>query len=138
MAVAFAHDLALPGLWQEAPAPMPRILADLLTRVLSELDGGHGEAALCTTFERELRRILPVRDIQIRRTPVVAERGFESVYFTVPHGSGARLILQAIFDPDYAPSAREFRLLRAAASLAFCAGVPPEKHAVRQMHSASP
>jgi hypothetical protein len=56
--------------------------------------------------------------VQIRATPVIAERGAESVYFTVPHGSGARPILQAIFEPDYVPTAMDFRLLKAAVSLA--------------------
>jgi hypothetical protein len=40
------------------------------------------------------------------------------VYFTVPHGFGTRPILQATFEPDYAPTAMDFRLLKAAASLA--------------------
>lgn len=119
VAVAFTHDLALPGLQQALPSsPMPKVLADLLSRVLSEVDRCSGEAALRISFERELRRILPLRDVQIRQTPVIAERGAESVYFTVPHGSGARPILQATYEPNYAPTAMEFSLLRAAASLA--------------------
>lgn len=119
VAAAFAHHLALPGLQQpSAAAPVPKVLADLLSRVLGGLDRCSGEAALRTSFEKELRRVLPVRDIQLRETPVIAERGAESVYFTVPHGSGPRPILQAIFEPDYAPTAMDFRLLKAAASLA--------------------
>ncbi len=119
VAAAFAHHLALPGLQQASAAPpAPKVLADLLSRVLGSLDRCSGEAALRTSFENELRRVLPVRDIQLRETPLIAERGTESVYFTVPHGSGARPILQAIFEPDYAPTAMDFRLLKAAASLA--------------------
>ena len=119
VAAAFAHHLALPGLQQaSAAAPVPKVLADLLSRVLGSLDRCSGEAALRTSFENELRRVLPVRDIQLRETPVIAERGAESVYFTIPHGSGARPILQAIFEPDYSPTAMDFRLLKAAASLA--------------------
>jgi hypothetical protein len=97
---------------------MPRVLGDLLRRVLSEADRGSDAAALRAAFEQELRQLLPVRDIQIRQKPVIAERGAESIYFTVPHGSGAQPILQAIFEPDYAPTAMDFRLLKAAASLA--------------------
>jgi CheY-like chemotaxis protein len=119
VAAAFAHDVALPGLQPVAASPvMPRMLADLLRRVLSEADHGSDAAALRATFEQELRQLLPVRDIQIRQKPVIAERGAESIYFTVPHGSGAQPILQAIFEPDYAPTAMDFRLLKAAASLA--------------------
>jgi CheY-like chemotaxis protein len=119
VAAAFAHHLALPGLQQASSAPpAPKVLADLLSRVLGNLDRCSGEAALRISFENELRRVLPVRDIQLRATPVIAERGAESVYFTVPHGSGARPILQATFEPDYAPTAMDFRLLKAAASLA--------------------
>jgi hypothetical protein len=119
VAAAFAYHLTLPGLEQTSAAPpVSKVVADLLSRVLGSLDRCSGEAALRTRFEDELRRVLPVRDIQLRETPVIAERGAESVYFTVPHGSGARPILQAIFEPDYAPTAKDFRLLKAAASLA--------------------
>jgi hypothetical protein len=119
VAAAFTHDLALPGLQLGSAArPTPRILADLLRRVLSDVNHCASEAALRGSFEQELRRILPVRDIQIRQTPVIAERGTESVYFTVPHGSGTQPILQAIFEPDYVPTAMDFQLLKAAANLA--------------------
>ena len=90
----------------------------MLGRVLGNLERCTGDAALRTSFENELRRIVSVRDVQIRAKPVIAERGAESVYFTVPHGSGVRPILQATFEPGYAPTAMEFRLLKAAASLA--------------------
>jgi CheY-like chemotaxis protein len=119
VAAAFAHDVALPGLHRVSGAPvMPKVLADLLRRVLSEADHGSDGAALRASFEQELRQLVPVRDIQIRQKPVIAEQGAESIYFTVPHGSGAQPILQAIFEPDYAPTSMDFRLLKAAASLA--------------------
>lgn len=117
VAAAFAHELALPGLLR-APGttPMPKVLGELLTRMLSDIDGSSGPAAVRANLERELRSILPVRDIQIRQTPVLAEPGAESVVFTVPHRT--QPILQAIFEPDYAPSAMDLRLLKAAASVA--------------------
>jgi hypothetical protein len=119
VAAAFAHDVALPGLQPvSAPAAMPRVLAELLRRMLTEADRGSDGAVLRATFEQELRQLLPVRDIQIRQKPVIAERGTESIYFTVPYGSDAQPILQAIFEPDYAPTAMDFRLLKAAATLA--------------------
>ena len=119
VAAAFAHHLALPGLQQASTAPpVPKALAELLSRVLGNLERCSGEAALRSSFENELRRIVSVRDVQIREKPVIAERGAESVYFTVPHGSGVQPILQATFEPGYAPTAMDFRLLKAAASLA--------------------
>ena len=119
VAATFAHQLALPGLQQASrSATTPEVLGDVLNRIMSNLDRCSGEAALRGSFERELRRILPVRDIQIRATPVIPERGAESIYFTVPHGTGERPILQAIFDPEHIPSAMDFRLLKAAANLA--------------------
>ncbi len=61
---------------------------------------------------------MPVRDIQVRRTPAITSRETESIYFTVPRVGGNRQILQATFEPGYRPSATEFRLLKAAASMA--------------------
>ena len=61
---------------------------------------------------------MPVQDIQIRATPLIAEKGAESIYFSVSQRLGSRRILQAIFEPGYAPTEMEFRLLKAAASLA--------------------
>lgn len=118
VALMFGRDLNLFGLQPPSGAIMPRDLAGVLIRALSEADRGAGATAVRVRFERELRQLLPVRDIQIRETPMIAERGAESVYFTVPRGSGPQPILQAIFDPGYAPTAMEFRLLKAAASLA--------------------
>jgi CheY-like chemotaxis protein len=119
VAAAFTHNIALPGLHPVSASPaMPKVLVDLLRRMLSEADHGSDVAALRATFEKELRQILPVRDIQIRQGPAIAEEGAESIYFTVPHGSGAQPILQAIFEPDYVPTDTDFRLLKAAASLA--------------------
>ena len=117
--VAFARELDLLGL-QSAPRAVagPRALGEALTRALAELDRGTGPESVRARFEHELRQILAVRDIQIRQSPVVAEWRTESIYFTIPRGSGMPYILQAIFDPDYAPSAAEFQLLKAAATVA--------------------
>jgi hypothetical protein len=118
MAGAFARALRLIDLEPVTGLPLsPRALLDMLTRVLSEVDRPTA-CALHVRFESELRRLLPVRDIQIRETPVIAEKGAESIYFTVSERLGSRRILQAIFEPGYAPSEMEFRLLKVAASLA--------------------
>lgn len=118
VAATFGRDLDLLGLQAPSAPLMPKLLADLLTRVLGEIDRGSGASALRVRFEQELRRLLPVRDIQIRQTPLIAEQGADSIYFTVPQGSDNQPILQAIFEPGYAPTIMEFRLLKAAASLA--------------------
>ncbi|MGH9311597.1 MAG: PilZ domain-containing protein [Vicinamibacterales bacterium] len=121
-AATFARDLDIlgprPPSSSSAATLMPKVLADLLSRVLAEVDCGSGSATLRARFEQELRRLLPVRDIQIRQTPVITNEGTESIYFTVPRASGSRPILQAIFEPNYQPSAMEFRVLKAAASVA--------------------
>ena len=118
VAATFGRDLDLLGLQAPAASLMPKLLADLLTRVLGDIDRGSGASALRVRFEQELRRLLPVRDIQIRQTPLIAEQGAESIYFTVPLGSDNQPILQAIFEPGYSPTIMEFRLLKAAANLA--------------------
>lgn len=97
---------------------MPTALADLLACVLREVDHRSGSAAVRARFEQGLRRLLPVRDIQVRQAPAIPNNGSESVYFTVPGASGSRPILQAIFEPNYQPSAMDFRFLKAGASLA--------------------
>jgi CheY-like chemotaxis protein len=120
VAAAFARDLDIlkPAPEAAGPSVMPTALADLLTQVLTGAGHDVTSAAARARFEQGLRRLLPVRDIQIRPAPVMPSGGSESIYFTVPRSSGRRAVLQAIFEPDYQPSAAEFKLLKAAASLA--------------------
>jgi hypothetical protein len=119
-AAAFSHELDILGLRpvSTTPGSMPRVLADLLGRVLSDANGGSGSSSVHARFERELRQLVAVRDIQIRRAPAIPNERSDSVYFTVPRVSGSRSILQAVFEPDYQPTAAEFRILKAAASAA--------------------
>jgi hypothetical protein len=85
---------------------------------MGEVKDASSLASTRASFELGLRRLLPVRDIQLRQSPMVPSEGSESIYFSVPCSSGPRSILQAIFEPGYRPSPAEFRLLKAAASLA--------------------
>jgi hypothetical protein len=119
VAAVFARDLEIlaPGP-AAAPVVMPKALADLLAGVLTAVDYDSTSAAPRARFEQGLRRLLTVRDIQIRRAPITPSGGSESIYFTVPQASGGGPVLQAIFEPDHRPSAAEFRLLKAAAGLA--------------------
>jgi CheY-like chemotaxis protein len=118
VAAAFSRELDLLELQPAAaPALTPKALADVLARVLGEVDRSTKGAGARERFEYELRRLLPVRDIQIRQNPIVTEPGTESIYFTVPH-AGSPQILQAVFDSGHELSSMEFRMLKAAAGLA--------------------
>jgi hypothetical protein len=119
-AAAFSHEVDIVGVDAAPPdsSQTPKVLADMLARVLADADHGFSDSSLRVRFEQELRRLLPVREIRIRRTPMIPHERTESVYFTVPRPSGSRPILQAVFEPDYQPSAMEFRILKAAAGLA--------------------
>jgi hypothetical protein len=119
VAGAFARDLDLEGLQPTVtPALSAKCLVDLFAHVVGDVNRPGAFVGARERFEHELRRLLPVRDVQIRRTPVVGERGTESIYFTVSTGSGQPQILQAVFEPGYEPSAMEFRFMRAAANIA--------------------
>ena len=88
----------------------------MLARVLADVERRPDSAIPHARFEEELGKLLRVRSVQIRRSPLTSS-GDESVYFHVPGGSGSP-ILQAIFEPNTVPSAADFKLLKAAASLA--------------------
>ena len=120
VAAVFSRELAIPGIEPRvAPeAVTPGALSELLARVLREIESGAPAASARRTFERGLCRLLTADDVQVRHSAIVPSRGSESFYFTVP-GSGTRqAILQAVFPSDAGPSAAEYKLLRAAASLA--------------------
>ncbi|HXW08650.1 MAG TPA: hypothetical protein VD833_25690 [Vicinamibacterales bacterium] len=119
MAAAFGRELTIPGLSAQYPtaALTPRVLGDLLTRVMAEVDRFATPSAIRERFEAELRELLPLREVKILKQPMRSAEG-EVVYFAVPHPAGSRAILQATFDAAYRPSDLEFRLLKAAASLA--------------------
>lgn len=120
VAAAFSRELEMPGLEPKiAPETvLPTALADLLARVMREADAGAPPAAVRTTFEHGLRRLLSARDVQIRRAPLVPARETESIYFTVPVPTDRQPILQMVFEPRRPPLASEFRLLKAAVNLA--------------------
>jgi hypothetical protein len=118
MAAAFGRDVRLVDFDAAVGLSSPRVLTDLLTRVLSDSEGPATPADVSRRFESELRRLLPRRDVQIRPTPMLAQPGVESIYFTLGQRSNSSRILQVSFESGSAPSDAEFRLLKAAASLA--------------------
>jgi hypothetical protein len=119
-AAAFSRELEIPGLLPQyaTTSLTPRTLADLLSRVMTDVDRCAKPADVRARFERELRELIPLRDVQLRLTPLIESRDTESIFFSVPQTSGRAHILQATFDRDYRLSPMEFRLLKAAASLA--------------------
>ena len=120
VAAAFSRELEMPGLEPRVvpETVVPTALADLLVRVMREADAGAPPAAVRTTFEHGLRRLLSARDVQIRLAPLVPARDTESIYFTVPMRTERRPILQMVFEPRRPPLASEFKLLKAAVNLA--------------------
>lgn len=96
----------------------PKALAHLLAGVVDQLEQGAGPAELRATFEQGLRRLVSAREIEIRDMPSASDAGCDSVYFAVPTDRGFPTILQATFEPSYEPQEEEFRILKAAATLA--------------------
>ncbi len=119
VAAAFNRDLDLLEPSEDAAAATvkPAALAEMLARVLTDVDRRSSPVALRARFEDELRRMLPVRNVQIRQSPLMSSDQDDSIYFNVPAGSGSP-VLQATFEPDNLPSTIDFKLLKAAANLA--------------------
>ena len=118
VAAAFGTTIELGGLEATAEKSItPARMVELLARVLRDGKWGTGVAAR-SKFEAGLRGLLHVQDVYIRRSPIVPAEGFESIYFTVPVTVDTQPILQAVFQPDYQPTADDLRLLKTAATLA--------------------
>jgi hypothetical protein len=99
-------------------SPTPKALADLLVHVLSDVSFDSRSAAPRAKFEQGLRRLMPLRDVQLRQAPVSPNDQDDSVYFNVPHESGVSAIMQVVFERHHQPSSNEFKLLKAAAGVA--------------------
>jgi hypothetical protein len=65
-----------------------------------------------------VRRLVRARDVLIRRAPIAPADGSESIYFDLHAPGRPRAVLQVMFDRDRALTQSEFRMLRAASSLA--------------------
>lgn len=101
---------------ESAGRSTPQSLADLLARVLNE-SGPQPEPA-SIRFARGLRSLIGVRDVLLRHAPIAPVDDSESIYFHVRGEGSAQTILQIVFDRDRALTAGEFKLLKAAASMA--------------------
>jgi len=105
----------LPSDSQPPGTATPRSLAELFTTVVSE---SHQPEDASIRFARGLRGLVGARDIVIRSTPMVPSHDCESIYFRVSGDDRSGVILQIIFDRHRALTAAEFRLMKAATSLA--------------------
>jgi hypothetical protein len=118
LATAFSREIELSGFeLSSASRYTPRLLVDLLTRVLDENGEPRDYLALRARLESAMRHMFRVRDIQLRETILKTDPDAESIYFNVSEGSRRPRILQVVFDAGTRPSAVEFRALRAAAGL---------------------
>ena len=111
----------------------PKVLGDLLGRVLADASWVSNGEALCARFEAELGHLVPVRAIRICASPTPAPPGCESAAFGIPGSGSGDLFLQVVFEPGHHPAAAEMRLLKAAAALASVVldltGAPPDSPA---------
>ncbi len=96
----------------------PTVLADLLGRVLADANWVSNGPALRSLFETEVRALVRAKDVRIRPVPVRTGGGCQSLYFSIPTVTAPRFGLHVVFERGYRPTAAEFRLLKAAASLA--------------------
>jgi hypothetical protein len=96
----------------------PQVLADLLGRVLANATWVSNGAALWSSFEAEVCALVRAKEVRIRAVPVRAAGGCQSLYFRIPSAAGSEHGLHVVFERGHRPTAAEFRLLKAAASLA--------------------
>ena len=69
-------------------------------------------------FESEVCALVGAKEVRIRALPVAAAGGCQSLYFRIPTAAESEHGLHVVFERGYRPTAAEFRLLKAAASLA--------------------
>ena len=101
-----------------AASHTPNVLADVLGRVLAKANWVSNGAALESLLEAEIETLVRAREVRIRALPIRETSGYQSVYFSIPSVAAPEHGLHAVFDRGHQPTGAEFRLLRAAASLA--------------------
>jgi DNA-binding NtrC family response regulator len=102
-----------------------RALGELLAALTRTLDGRGDISLMRDAFEESLRRVIPVRSIQLRETasrwirPPAGTAGAESVAFDVPGAdSSSQGVLEATFDRGCGLGEWDFQVLGAAAHVA--------------------
>jgi hypothetical protein len=96
----------------------PGALADLLGRVLASANWVANGAGLRSRFETEVRALVGAKEVRICAAPARASGGCQSLYFSIPGAAPCDHGLLVVFDRGYRPTAADFRVLKAAASLA--------------------
>jgi hypothetical protein len=96
----------------------PKTLADLLSRVLADVPWLSNGRKLWSIFESEVCALVKAKEVRIRALPMAAAGGCQSLYFRIPSAAASGYGLHVLFEPGYRPTPDEFRLLKAAASLA--------------------
>ena len=96
----------------------PRALADLLGRVLANANWASNGVSLRAAFEDEIRVLVRAKEVRIRAVPMRTTSGCQSLYFNIPSPAETAYGLHIVFERGYRPTSAEFRLLKAAASLA--------------------
>jgi hypothetical protein len=115
LAATFEQHLDLTGPRRTPPVSMPQALTELMATVVADV---MSQEPAEIRFARGLRKLVPARDVLVRRAPIAAVDGSESFYFHVSGKGSSRRILQVVLDPDRPLTATEFCVLKAAASMA--------------------
>ena len=121
VAAAFTREVDLFALQEPAPmaaAHPPKVLGDVLGRVLAGADWVKNGPALRVKLQEEIGRLVHVHEVRIRAVPDRTPAGCESMCFSIPTAGRSGFVLQAVFPRGHDPSPVEVRLLKAAAALA--------------------
>jgi hypothetical protein len=95
----------------------PDGLALWLQQLSLDLERKAGADALRERVETGLCRLVSAREVRILDEPAPPAEGCESIFFNMS-GGGRRRVLQVTFEPGYAPSELDFKMLQAGAALA--------------------
>ena len=100
---------------ESTPTATPRSLAELFSAVVGD-SNEPDDASI--RFARGLRGLVGARNVLIRPTPIVPDHDCESIYFRVNGDDRSGVVLQILFDRNRALTTGEFKLMKAATSLA--------------------
>lgn len=120
--VAVTFDAALqfpepPSESRAIPFRPKNTLSSLLAHISADLDRG-SRMTRREALERNIRQVVPAREILIRDEPIAAGGDGVSMSFAAPTATGRTATVQALFDRGSEPTELALKLLRAAAGLA--------------------
>jgi hypothetical protein len=120
VAVTFDPTLQIPEAPSESraiPFRAKKTLGNLLAQISADLDRG-SRLTRREVLERNIRQVVPAREIVIRDQPIAAGGDGLSMSFSAPTATGKTATVQALFDRGSEPTELDLKLLRAAAGLA--------------------